>query len=45
MGMADRIVVMHKGRIARILERPEFDPETIVSAASGLAAVPAGAFS
>jgi len=36
MGMADRIVVMHKGRIARILERAEFDPETIVSAASGL---------
>ena len=34
--MADRIVVMHKGRIARILERAEFDPETIVSAASGL---------
>ena len=37
MGMADRIVVMHKGRIVRILDRPEFDAETIVAAASGLA--------
>jgi len=38
MGMADRIVVMHKGRIVRILDRPAFDAETIVGAASGLAA-------
>jgi rhamnose transport system ATP-binding protein len=36
MGMSDRIVVMHKGRIARILDRAQFDAETIVSAASGL---------
>jgi rhamnose transport system ATP-binding protein len=37
MGMSDRIVVMRKGRIERILERSGFDPETIVAAASGLA--------
>jgi rhamnose transport system ATP-binding protein len=37
MGMADRIVVLHKGRIARILERAQFDAEAIVAAASGLA--------
>jgi rhamnose transport system ATP-binding protein len=37
MGMSDRIVVMRKGRVERILERAEFDPETIVAAASGLA--------
>jgi rhamnose transport system ATP-binding protein len=37
MGMADRIVIMHKGRIAGILDRPAFDAEAIVSAASGLA--------
>jgi rhamnose transport system ATP-binding protein len=37
MGMSDRIVVMHKGRIVRILDRSEFDAETIVAAASGLA--------
>jgi rhamnose transport system ATP-binding protein len=37
MGMADRIVVMHKGRIRRVLERSGFDPEAIVAAASGLA--------
>ena len=37
MGMADRIVVMHKGHIARILDRPEFAAELIVGAASGLA--------
>jgi len=30
-------VVLHKGRIARILERAQFDAEAIVAAASGLA--------
>jgi ABC-type sugar transport system ATPase subunit len=37
MGMSDRIVVMHKGRMVTILDRPAFDAEAIVSAASGLA--------
>ncbi len=36
MGMADRIIVMYKGRIARVLARAEFDAGAIVSAASGL---------
>jgi rhamnose transport system ATP-binding protein len=35
MGIADRIVVMYKGRIVRVLTRAEFDAETIASAASG----------
>jgi rhamnose transport system ATP-binding protein len=35
MGMADRIVVMRKGRIVRVLSRAEFDARTIVSAALG----------
>jgi len=36
MGMSDRIVVMYKGRIVRVLPRAEFDPATIVSAAVGI---------
>jgi rhamnose transport system ATP-binding protein len=35
MGMADRIVVMHKGRMVRVLPRAEFDARAIVSAALG----------
>jgi rhamnose transport system ATP-binding protein len=35
MGIADRIVVMHKGRMVRILERADFDAEAIVRAAVG----------
>ena len=38
MGIADRIAVMHKGRIARILPRGEFDAGVIVAAAAGLGA-------
>jgi rhamnose transport system ATP-binding protein len=38
MGIADRIVVMHKGRIVRVIARPEFDAGAIVAAAAGLGA-------
>ncbi len=40
MGMADRIIVMYKGRMARVLARAEFDAGAIVSAASGLGLSP-----
>ena len=36
MGISDRIAVMYKGRIVRVLSRAEFDPATIVSAAVGI---------
>ena len=35
MGLADRIVVMHQGRIEHTFNRGEATPEMIVSAASG----------
>ncbi|HSA80766.1 MAG TPA: sugar ABC transporter ATP-binding protein [Geminicoccaceae bacterium] len=35
LGMADRIVVMHEGRIRARLDRAEATPEAIVTAASG----------
>jgi rhamnose transport system ATP-binding protein len=35
MGIADRIVVMRKGRIVRVVPRGEFDAQMIVSAALG----------
>ena len=35
MGMADRIIVMHEGRIVREFSRGEGTAEMIVSAASG----------
>lgn len=35
MGIADRIVVMHKGRIVRLFARADFDARAIVSAALG----------
>lgn len=35
MGMADRIIVMHEGRIAGAFERTDASPEAIVSLASG----------
>jgi rhamnose transport system ATP-binding protein len=35
MGIADRIVVMHKGRIAAVFARADFDARAIVSAALG----------
>jgi rhamnose transport system ATP-binding protein len=38
LGVADRAVVMRKGRIVRTLERREFDARDIVAAATGIAA-------
>jgi rhamnose transport system ATP-binding protein len=35
MGVADRIVVMHEGRLAAVFQRAEFDARAIVSAALG----------
>jgi rhamnose transport system ATP-binding protein len=35
MGVADRIVVMNKGRVVRVLERSAFDAQGIVAAATG----------
>ena len=37
LGMADRIVVMHHGRVQREFAREEATPESVVAAASGLA--------
>ena len=37
LGMADRVVVMSKGRMAGVLERDRFDAEAIVTAATGSA--------
>jgi rhamnose transport system ATP-binding protein len=37
MGLADRIVVMHQGRIENIYNRADATPENIVAAASGCA--------
>jgi len=37
LGMADRIVVMHHGRVQREFTRGEATPESVVAAASGLA--------
>jgi rhamnose transport system ATP-binding protein len=36
LGMADRIVVMHHGRVQREFLRGEATPESVVAAASGL---------
>jgi rhamnose transport system ATP-binding protein len=36
MGIADRIVVMHKGRMVRVIERSDFDAPAIVRAAIGI---------
>jgi rhamnose transport system ATP-binding protein len=37
LGMADRIVVMHHGRVQREFLRFDATPESVVAAASGLA--------
>jgi rhamnose transport system ATP-binding protein len=37
LGMADRVLVMHEGRIARELSRAEADEESVVRAATGAA--------
>ncbi|EMN4679681.1 D-xylose ABC transporter ATP-binding protein, partial [Klebsiella variicola] len=34
LGMSDRVMVMHEGRITGILEKDEADQETILSLAS-----------
>jgi rhamnose transport system ATP-binding protein len=36
LGLADRIVVMHHGRVKRVFARAEATPEIVVAAASGL---------
>jgi rhamnose transport system ATP-binding protein len=36
LGLADRVVVMHQGRVARVFARGEAAPETVVAAASGI---------
>jgi rhamnose transport system ATP-binding protein len=36
LGLADRVVVMHHGRVKRVFARAEATPETVVAAASGL---------
>ncbi|WP_020654735.1 sugar ABC transporter ATP-binding protein [Massilia niastensis] len=36
LGMADRIVVMHHGRVQRVFERAEATPERVVATASGI---------
>ena len=41
LGMADRVLVMHEGRIARELSRAEADEESVVRAATGQAQVAA----
>jgi len=38
LGMADRVLVMHEGRLARELSRAEADEESVVRAATGAAA-------
>ena len=37
MGMADRVVVMSKGRMVGVLDRAKFNAEAIVTAATGIA--------
>ncbi len=41
LGMADRVLVMHEGRIARELSRAEADEESVVRAATGQSQVAA----
>jgi rhamnose transport system ATP-binding protein len=38
LGMADRVLVMHEGRLVRELTRDEADEESVVRAATGQAA-------
>ena len=35
LGLSDRVVVMHEGRAAAILPREQFDPQTIMTIATG----------
>lgn len=36
IGMADRIVVLHEGKISGSLERPEYSQEKIMALAAGI---------
>jgi rhamnose transport system ATP-binding protein len=38
MGVADRVVVMSKGRVVKVLDRSAFDAGDIVTAATGAVA-------
>ena len=40
IGVADRVVVMSKGRVVKVLDRNAFDAHDIVRAATGVATVP-----
>jgi ABC-type sugar transport system ATPase subunit len=40
MGVADRMVVMSKGRVVKVLDRRAFDAGDIVTAATGVAPPP-----
>jgi ribose transport system ATP-binding protein len=42
LGVADRIAVMHEGRITGVLERSQFDQETIMRLAVGKTAEAGG---
>jgi len=37
LGMADRVLVMHEGRLAQEFSRAEADEESVIRAASGRA--------
>jgi len=36
LGMADRVLVMHEGRLSRELSRAEADEESVIRAATGV---------
>jgi rhamnose transport system ATP-binding protein len=38
LGMADRVLVMHEGRLTRELSRDEADEERVIRAATGVEA-------
>jgi len=42
LGMADRVLVMHEGRITAALDRAEANPESVMRAATGSAYIPEG---
>jgi len=38
LGMSDRVLVMHEGRVTAVLDRADADAETVMAAATGVAA-------
>ena len=38
LGMSDRVLVMHEGRVTAVLDRADADAETVMAAATGSAA-------